>query len=113
MTQECLFLTDITLHARSHRPNLQFSKIATKGIIYEPLITHNDQKTAGKELGIPLPEDLFEKINKGEIEIMVPKGGLNIYVCDDVKEKAEKKAKKERKSLIHRNRKNVWRIDKS
>lgn len=112
MAKERIYLTYIALHTRNHRPSLKFSKAERKDIIYEPLLTDNDKELGKIEMSIPLKEDLLEKIGNGEVEIMVPQNGLNIFAGNDIDEKLVKTEKKKWNELIHRNRKNVWRADK-
>lgn len=112
MNKERIYLTDITLHMREYRQTCNFSKVAQKGRMYSPLPEgYNKGKNIDKEkgivrLGISLPPDLQERIDKGEVELMFPKGGLLIYAGKDVWEFIAKQNEQRRRQLIHSSR--VW-----
>ena len=106
---------------RNSRQTLNFSRVAQKGRMYSSL-SKNEVKNISmskKEfdensfsMSIDLPKDLVEKIERGEAELMMPKDGLFIYAGRDVYDFIEANEEKDRRELIHRNRKNTWHVDK-
>jgi hypothetical protein len=114
MEKERLYLTDITLHTRDFRQTTQYSKVAQKGRMYMPF---KPQKPSGDEqksaisdiddtnrtfkLHIKFPSDLQERIDRGEVELMIPKDGLLVFAGKDAFELAEAMAKKERREGVH------------
>lgn len=116
MTKERIYLTDITLHSRGHKQTASFSKVAKKGRMYSPLPKDYAQQSPVTNDGtfriaIELPPDLQERINHGEAELMMPEGGLPVYVGRDVNELIEKMNRAKRRQLIHRGR--TWHADGS
>ncbi len=114
MAKEVLYLTDITLHTRDFRPTGKYSKIAQKGRMYMPfkpqkpsdgeqksVITDIDDKNHTFKLLIQFPKDLQERIDRGEVEIMIPKDGLLIFAGQDAIETATAMAKKEHREDVH------------
>jgi len=114
MAKERIYLTDITLHTRNLRDTKSFEKVATKGRMYkagtDALVT--DPKAFGISLIDLLPPDLQERYKKGEIELMMPEGGLPIKFADDLKEKMTQLKSKARNELIHRSRGKTWHAKK-
>ena len=116
--KEKIYLTDITLHTKDFRQTMNFSRVAIKGRMYSPLpkdyhlANQTNDKTSTKgntfKLSITLPPDLQAKLDRGEVELMMPKDGLLIYAGKDFYEKIAQTKAKERRELIHRNRDNVW-----
>jgi len=114
MDKERLYLTDITLHTRDFRQTTQYSKVAQKGRMYMPF---KPQKPSGGEqksaisdiddtnrtfkLHIKLPPDLQERIDKGEVELMIPKDGLLVFAGKDAIETAAAMTKKEHRESVH------------
>lgn len=116
--KEMIYLTDITLHTRESRQTLNFSKVAQKGRMYSPISSGNlknlnsgsDSNKLGEfSLEINLPQDLQERLNRGEAELMMPKGGLLVYAGRDAWEKAKEAENAKRRLLIHRSR--TWHAD--
>jgi hypothetical protein len=91
--KERIYLTDITLHTREYHQTLNYAKAAKKGRMYAPLPAGEAKSlTTGAKIGkivIPFPPDLQERISRGEVEIMMPKEGLFVYVGKDVVEKVK------------------------
>lgn len=117
--KEKIYLTDITLHVREFRQTINFAKVAQKGRIYSPIPlgsfrstppSENSDKTGEFEIEINLPKDLQEKLDKGKVELMMPKDGLLMYAGKDVYEKIKQMNSKKRNLLIHRGR--TWHADK-
>lgn len=114
MAKQRIYLSNIVLHVRGGRPTTNFSKVAEKGRMYSPL-SPSDAETANKKdctatASFELPEDLREKIERGEIELMVPDDGLPVYAGKDVYEFIEKRERKERRKRIPHVR--TWHSDK-
>ena len=111
MLKEPIYIHDITFHIREGKQTISFSKVAEKGRMYSPLPQNyqNVTNTEGNKRKIPivLPPDLQDRLNNGEIEIMIPADGLYMYAGKDVNEKIKSMAAKERRELIHRNRSNT------
>ncbi|MFM2357668.1 MAG: hypothetical protein RJA61_405 [Candidatus Parcubacteria bacterium] len=116
--KEKIYLTDITLHVRDFRQTINFAKVAQKGRMYSPISsdsfksakpTESLDKTGEFEIEINLPKDLQEKLDKGEVELMMPKDGLLMYAGKDVGEKIKQINSKKRNLLIHRGR--TWHAD--
>jgi hypothetical protein len=90
MIKERIYLTDITLHTLDHQQTVNFSKVAQKGRIYFPISQESVKSTGsvGTESTVKLtftfPKDLQERMDKGEVELMIPEGGLQVYVGKDV-----------------------------
>lgn len=108
MEKELIFLTDITLHTRGYRQTANFSKVAQKGRMYSPMPLPQPQvakKVADDghsfHFSFALPEDLKEKVERGEAVLMVPEDGLPVYAGPDVQEKIQQMRQKERRGLIH------------
>jgi hypothetical protein len=108
--KEVIFLTNIMLHVREQRQTYSFSRVAEKGRMYFPIEnTKPKASTQAKEkadfsLTIPLPQDLMDRANKGEVVIMMPEGGIPIYAGPDTREFVARMNRKERRELIHRSR---------
>lgn len=116
MTKEVIYLTDLTFHIRDYRATGNFSKVAEKGRMYRPLPQEffintqtNSIEKPSKRTTISLPEDLQEKINRGEITVMVPESGLDVFAGKDVYEYLDSKNRKDRNELIHKNSRRIWR----
>lgn len=120
MKKERIYITDIALHTRSFRQTTNFSKAAKRGRIYSPLpkyytsksIANSKTKKRGDGLvrfTITLPEDMQARLNSGELEIMVPKDGIDILAGDDVLDFIKKRERKEHKQLIHQGRARTWK----
>lgn len=111
--QERIYLTDITLHVRDFRQTINFSRVAERGRMYSPLpkdyAKEFESGSSDFSMDIKLPKDLMDRVNAGEVELMMPKGGLLIYAGRDVYEKIEKREQDERRQLIHRSR--TWHAD--
>jgi hypothetical protein len=110
--KELIFLTNIMLHVREQRPTYSYSKVAEKGRMYFPIEnTKTESGTQIKDgadfsLTIPLPQDLMDRVNKGEAILMMPKGGIPVFAGQDTREFVERMNRKERRELIHRSRPN-------
>ena len=105
MTKERIYLTDITLHMRGYRQTTNFAKVAQKGRMYSPLPA-NTAKTADMEaktarFSFQFPPDLQERINRGDVEVMVPKDGLMVYAGRDVIEGVQAMQKQARREDVH------------
>jgi len=110
MAKECIYLTDITLHVSIKRQTTNFSKVAEKGRFFNPLppkAFEGDGET--KRITFELPKDLKDRVQRGEVEIMIPKDGLPMFAGKDVVEKVAKMQKAERRLLIHHGRNKTWR----
>lgn len=107
MTKEVVYLTDITFHTRTYRQTINFAKIAQKGRIYSPLPkgyeknVENKSGTGTFSFSIDLPQDLRERWERGEVEIMMPEGGLLIYAGRDVYDLIEKKRLDKHRADVH------------
>lgn len=116
-----IYLTDLKFHTRAYRPTIKF--VPEKGRVYVPF-----QKTEDKEISTPTlskddtgtfsiviewPEEWKERIENGDVEIMVPKEGLFVFAGEDAIETLTKMKAKERIEIIHRNRKNTWHSNDS
>lgn len=115
MAKKRIYLTDITLHVRGHRQTVNFSKIAQKGRMYSPVandhVKSNPSPTDdGFKFAFQFPPDLQQGIDRGEVELMMPEGGLPMYAGKDVQELMEKMNRKQRRQLIHRGR--TWHTNK-
>jgi len=109
MEKERVYLTDITLHVRGYRQTANFSKVAQKGRMYSPLPVDYAQKdpdtdSATARFSFELPQDLKERVARGEIELMIPEGGLPVYAGRDVYEKIKQMSQSMRRQLIHKSR---------
>ena len=115
MEKEFIYLTDITLHTRDFRPTTQYSKVAEKGRMYFPMKSKTPQKPDDQSairdidevnhtlrLRITFPPDLQERIDRGEVEVMIPEDGLNVFAGKDTIETAKAMAKKGRRVDIHK-----------
>ncbi len=115
MKKERIYLTDITLHSKDQRPTINFKKAAQKGRLYSPTLTDQFKTSTSEgsdfEIAVQFPPEIQEKINNGEIELMMPAGGLFIYPGKDVIEAVKAMEKKERNLLIHRGRKGTWHAE--
>lgn len=85
-----IYLTDIRLHSKESRATLNFSHAEEIGRIYSPIEADQLTTTAFDKnnfrMQISVPSDLQEMIDRGEVEIMVPNDGLNIYAGKDLEE---------------------------
>lgn len=93
--KERIYLTDITLHARN-RQTVNFSQSIQKGRIYSPLAKDYAQKLRASEpasgsskvgemdIVIRLPDDLVDRMERDEVEIMIPEDGLMVYASKDL-----------------------------
>lgn len=117
--KEKIYLTDITLHVRESRQTINFARVAQKGRMYSPIPLGSLRDTeptkisdnAGEfQMEIILPKDLQDKLDKGEVELMMPDNGLLMYAGKDVDEKIKQMNSKKRNLLIHRGR--TWHSDK-
>lgn len=110
--KEFIFLTNIMLHVREQRQTYSYSRVAEKGRMYFPIEnTKTESGTQIKDgtdfsLAIPLPQDLMDRVNKGEAILMMPKGGIPIFAGQDTREFVGRMNRKERRELIHRSRPN-------
>jgi hypothetical protein len=116
--KEKIYLTDITLYVREFRQTINFAKVAEKGRMYSPIPSNNLKGTTHKtvsdkqgefQIEINLPKDLQDRLDKGEVELMMPKDGLQIFSGKDVDEKIKQMNGKKRNLLIHRGR--TWHAD--
>ena len=92
MAKEVIYLTDIMLHVRGGRQTVNFAKAALQGRMYNPLPKDYATKDVDTEahtmkFRFDLPPDLQERIKKGEVEIMIPEGGIDVYPGPDLVEK--------------------------
>lgn len=108
MNKERIYLTDITLHVRGYRPTSNFYKVAQKGRVYSPInqdyVKSVNTETKTAKFIISFPPDLQERIDKGEVELMMPKDGLLVYAGRDVWEFIAKQDEQKRRQLIHNSR---------
>jgi hypothetical protein len=106
MAKQCIYLSDITLHTRGFRPTLKFSNVAEKGRMYSSLPKGYEKDVDTQKgtfgISIDLPQDLKERMNHGEVELMIPKDGLSVYAGRDVYEFIEKMDHAKHRQLIHR-----------
>ena len=106
MAKERIYLTDITLHTRDYRQTGNFSKVAEKGRMYSPLPPETaktiDSEAKTARFSFQFPSDLQERINRGEVEIMVPKEGLFVYAGKDAIEKAKQLSAQARRENVHK-----------
>lgn len=70
-----------------------------------------DTENHTMKIRIGLPKDLQDQVDRGEVQLMMPKDGLLVYAGKDVDEFIEKRRQAERIQVIHRNRNNTWRAD--
>ncbi len=112
--KEKLYITGIWVHTREFHQTVNFSKVAEKGRMYSPMPPVSvSQKISDSEISnkpssdgkfkfiIKLPDDLQEKINRGEIDVMIPISGLFVFPGKDAVEKAKQLEEKARNELIH------------
>ncbi len=109
MEKERVYLTDIMLHVRGHRQTGSFSKVAQKGRMYSPLPKDYAKRSPVSKDGtfgmhFSLPPDLQERVDRGEVELMMPEGGLPVYAGKDVYEFLDGMNRAQRRQLIHRGR---------
>lgn len=114
MAKERIYLTDITLHVRECRQTLSFARVAPKGRMYSPMTKHpatGDAEDTNRtfEFSFDIPQDLRERITRGEVELMMPQGGLKILASADTMEFVKAREQKARRELIHRGR--AWHAD--
>lgn len=115
---EKVYLLGFSLHAGEKRPTINFSNAAEKGFIYTPIskdlfkdtVVENPSSDSdnNRKMSLGLPVELMEKFKRGEVELMMPEGGLHLYIGKDVREKIAQVNKKKRKQLIHTGR--SWRM---
>lgn len=105
MDKERIYLTDITLHAQERRQTTNFAKVAQKGRMYSPLPPETaktvDPEAKTARISFQFPPDLQERINKDEVEIMVPKDGLMVYAGRDVINLAKSMQKQAHREDVH------------
>jgi hypothetical protein len=107
MGMQRVYLTDITLHVREHRQTGSFAKVAEKGRMYSPLPKdYGNKKTPIQADGtfcidIELPPDLKAQVERGEVEVMIPDGGLPIYAGRDVYEFTERMRLDKHRADVH------------
>ena len=105
MAKQCIYLTDITLHARGFRPTLKFSNVAEKGRMYSSLPRGYEKNVDTRKgtlgISIDLPQDLKDKMDRGEVELMIPKDGLSVYAGRDVYEFIKKMDHAKHRQLNH------------
>ncbi len=104
--KERIYLTDITLHVRGHRQTGSFAKVAEKSRMYSPLPKDYAKKSPVGANGtfrfsIDLPPDLKARLERGEVEIMIPDGGLPVYAARDVYEFAERMRLDKHRADVH------------
>jgi hypothetical protein len=116
MPKQRIYLTDITLHTREFRQTTNYSTAAERGRMYSPLPkdyqTNSGPSASGSgtfTLTFEFPQELQERINRGEVEVMVPKDGLLVYPGRDLVEQYKKDQAAARRQLIHANRGRTWR----
>lgn len=68
-----------------------------------------DTENHTMKIRIDLPKDLQDQVDRGEVQLMMPKDGLMVYAGRDLIELLDKRKRNERTQIIHRNRKNTWR----
>ncbi len=112
-TKERIYLTDITLHLRDFKQTVNYSTAAQRGRMYSPMKypaasakETNSPSTDSFQITFNFPPELQERIKNGEIEIMVPEGGLLVFAGRDVYEHLRAKEQQSRRELIHRSRPN-------
>ena len=102
MEKKRVYLTDITLHVRERRQTPSFSHAAKEGRSYSPLLLTDmkgsgDSKDGTFEFPFVLPPDLEEQVTRGEVELMMPTGGLLVYAAKDTHEYVQAKARKKKR----------------
>jgi len=106
MVKKRIYLTDITFHTRGHRQTIRFAKVAEKGRMYSPLPKGYEENVNSEKgtfgVSIELPQDLKDGMARGEIELMIPKGGLPVYAGKDVHDLIEKMRRDTHRADIHR-----------
>lgn len=112
-TKERIYLTDITLHLRDFKQTVNYATAAKRGRMYSPMKypansaqETNSPSTGSFHLKFNFPPELQERIKNGEVEIMVPEGGLFVFAGRDVHEHIRAKERRSRRELIHRSRPN-------
>ncbi len=112
---ERIYIKDLTLHSRESRPTTKFSKVAEKGRMYRPIGISQTKEVAPTGFlhlfDFELPQDLKERVDRGEVEIMMPEDGVNIYLGDDAQEKLTQLNAQARRELIHRSRGKDWHAE--
>jgi hypothetical protein len=105
MVKQRIYLTDITLHTRGYRQTARFAKVAEKGRMYSPLPKGYEKGVDAKNgtlgISIPLPEDLKAGMARGEVEIMIPEGGLPVFAGRDVYDLIEKMRLDKHRADVH------------
>ncbi len=97
-SKEEIYLTYLTMHVRDFTATPSFSRVAAKGVFYTKTSSETLHKKKGGnkaakgtyEMVIKFPPDLQERIDRGEVELMIPDGGLPIYAGKDMWEMAAK-----------------------
>ena len=103
-----VMLTDLTLHTRSGQPTASFARAEEKAIseskpgrVYgklpKPKPEDIDSKKYTVKIPITLPPDLMAQVERGEVELAFPKGGLPIYAGKDTQEYMQNMNRKERR----------------
>ena len=68
-----------------------------------------DHKNHTIKIRIDLPPDLMEQVERGEVELVVPKDGLPIYPGKDTEEYMRSMNRKERRRLLHKHPTRTWK----
>ena len=106
-------LTDFMLHARTFRPAQSLNgavKEDKETGVAEGRLYSNGKPKAEKigrfKMTIPLPIDVLEKLKNDEAEIVLPEGGLFVYMAPDAiqKSKEDKKKKLMHMTKVYRKR---------
>ncbi len=103
-----VILTDLALHTRAGQPTASFARAEEKAIaenklgrvygkLAKPKPEDIDEKTHTIKFRIDLPPDLMEQVQRGEVELAMPEGGLPIYVGKDTQEFMQNMNRKERR----------------
>ena len=115
MAKERILLSDLTLHTRGFRQTGNFAKVGEKGRMYSHLpdgaAKNVDQATHTARFVIELPQDLKERLARGEVELVMPEGGTPVYPGRDVIETLKQMYAKARRALIHRSRGKDWHAE--
>lgn len=114
-------LTNLQLHARTHEPTASFERASEKalaankeGRVYghlpKPADLDIDEVNHTMKIPITLPPDLMEQVQRGEVELALPEGGLPVYMSKDAQElSASMNRKQRRQAQFKKHRTRTWR----
>ena len=103
-----VMLTDLDFHTREGEPTASFERAKEKAIaenklgrVYsklpKPKPEDIDEKNYRIKVPITLPPDLMAQVERGEVELVFPEGGLPIYPGKDTQEYMQSMNRKERR----------------